>query len=99
MPATVALSTELAALTTRVVSLENSRLVDETAIKTLQSQLLIDEAKIAALTPPPVVTPPPPAADPQIQWRTGMESGDLSGWSEQVNTGTAVSTAVLLATE
>jgi len=31
---------------------------------------------------------------PSILWTAGMETGDLSEWSEQVNNGDALSTAV-----
>src|SRR5438477_128571 len=40
---------------------------------------------------------PPPPYDPQVQWQTGMETGDLSQWSEKVNTGNADSAAVTIA--
>jgi hypothetical protein len=50
-----------------------------------------------SVTTPPLLPPPP--YDPQVQWRTGMETGDLGTWSEQVNTGNAVSTAVQIASE
>src|SRR5947207_2494571 len=43
-----------------------------------------------------LLTTPPPY-DPQVQWRTGMETGDLSAWSEKVNTGNADSAAVTIA--
>src|SRR5213078_3727593 len=43
-----------------------------------------------------LLTTPPPY-DPQVQWRTGMETGDLSQWSEKVNTGNADSAAVTIA--
>src|SRR6266480_577044 len=43
-----------------------------------------------------LLTTPPPY-DPQIQWRTGIETGDLGAWSEKVNTGYADSAAVTLA--
>src|SRR5881392_2896343 len=47
----------------------------------------------------PTSAPTPPPYDPQIQWRTGMETGDLSAWSEKVNTGYADSAAVTIASE
>src|SRR5437773_1257001 len=40
---------------------------------------------------------PPPPYDPQVQWQTGMETGDLGAWSEKVNTGNADSAAVTIA--
>src|SRR5207237_8387726 len=46
-------------------------------------------APLSVTTPPlttPTSAPTPPPYDPQIQWRTGMETGDLSAWSEKVNT-------------
>src|SRR5437762_3462805 len=43
-----------------------------------------------------LLTTPPPY-DPQVQWRTGIETGDLSAWSEKVNTGNADSAAVTIA--
>src|SRR5438046_897870 len=43
-----------------------------------------------------LLTTPPPY-DPQIQWRTGIETGDLGAWSEKVNTGYADSAAVTIA--
>src|SRR5436309_459508 len=45
-------------------------------------------------TPPPAPTPPPVSL-PQIQWSAGMETGDVSQWSEKVNTGNADSAAIL----
>lgn len=94
-----ATNANLVALATRIISLEASRTTDEAAIADLLRRLNVDEATIASLLPviPPIVIPPP--YDPQIQWRTGMESGDLSGWSEKVNTGFADSTAVQVALE
>src|SRR5881392_3830045 len=47
----------------------------------------------------PTSAPTPPPYDPQVQWRTGMETGDLSAWSEKVNTGYADSAAVTIASE
>src|SRR5437867_10154004 len=47
-------------------------------------------------TPPPAPTPPPVSL-PQIQWSAGMETGDLSQWTEKVNTGYADSAAVTAA--
>jgi len=57
-------------------------------------------APLSVTTPPlttPTSAPTPPPYDPQIQWRTGMETGDLSAWSEKVNTGYADSAAVTIA--
>src|SRR6266480_3714419 len=100
MPASTTLATEYNALLARVVSLEASRTKDEAAFTALAAKLTLDEATIATLvaagTPPP---PPPPTVDPLIQWRGTMEDGTLSAWSEQVNTGTAGSSAVLLVNE
>src|SRR5438094_516839 len=59
-------------------------------------------APLSATTPlltTPTSAPTPPPYDPQIQWRTGMETGDLSAWSEKVNTGYADSAAVTIASE
>src|SRR5438034_7920109 len=47
-------------------------------------------------TPPPAPTPPPVSL-PQIQWSAGMATGDLSQWTEKVNTGYADSAAVTAA--
>src|SRR5437762_3640618 len=47
----------------------------------------------------PTSAPTPPPYDPQVQWRTGIETGDLSAWSEKVNTGYADSAAVTIASE
>src|SRR6266480_1908607 len=95
MPASTTLATEYNALLARVVSLEASRTKDEAAFTALAAKLTLDEATIATLvaagTPPP---PPPPTVDPLIQWRGTMEDGTLSAWSEQVNTGTASSSAL-----
>jgi len=62
-------------------------------------------ARVTKLETPPVVVPPPvvlPPYDPQIQWKASMETGDLSAWSEEVNTPTATaanSSAVQVAAE
>src|SRR5438094_4593450 len=59
-------------------------------------------APLSATTPlltTPTSAPTPPPYDPQIQWRTGMETGDLGAWSEKVNTGYADSAAVTIASE
>src|SRR5437762_12620485 len=101
MPASTTLATEYNALLARVVSLEASRTLDEAAFKALAAKLVLDEGTLATLvaagTTPPVT--PPPTVDPLIQWRGTMEDGTLSAWSEQVNTATAGSSAVLLANE
>src|SRR2546430_2680366 len=101
MPANVPTSAEFALLVGRVTSLENSRTADEAAFKALAVQLGLDEAAIAKLvaaaTPPPIVVPPVilPPYDPQVFWRAGMETGDLSAWAVQNNnTGSALSSAV-----
>ena len=47
-----------------------------------------------ALTTPPPAPTPSPVSLPQIQWSAGMETGDLSEWSEKVNSGSADSVAV-----
>src|SRR5437763_16996386 len=51
----------------------------------------------ASSAPLSVTTPPLLPYDPQVQWQTGMETGDLSQWSEKVNTGNADSAAVTIA--
>jgi len=59
-------------------------------------------APLSVTTPPlttPTSAPTPPPYDPQVQWRTGIETGDLSAWSEKVNTGYADSAAVTIASE
>src|SRR5947207_9264793 len=100
MSVAVPTNAEFTALIARVASLEASRTKDEAAFTALAAKLVLDEGTLATLvaagTPPP---PPPPTTDPLIQWRGTMEDGTLSAWSEQVNTGTAGSSAVLLLTE
>ena len=49
-------------------------------------------APLSVTTP---LTTPPPVSLPQIQWSAGMETGDVSQWSEKVNTGNADSAAIL----
>src|SRR5438477_592795 len=51
----------------------------------------------ASSAPLSVTTLPLLPYDPQVQWQTGMETGDLSQWSEKVNTGNADSAAVTIA--
>jgi fibronectin type III domain protein len=47
-----------------------------------------------------VTTPAPaPAPAPDIVWSSGMETGTLSEWSEQVNTGSAVTSVVSAASQ
>jgi hypothetical protein len=92
----------LVALATRIISLEASRTADEAAIADALRRLGVDEGVIAGLLPPvpPIVIPPP--YDPQILWKSGMESGDLSAWSNGPagdNTGFAASSAVQVALE
>ncbi len=53
-------------------------------------------APSAALPVTTLLLPPPPY-DPQVQWRAAMETGDLSQWTEKVNTGYADSAAVTAA--
>src|SRR5213596_2001899 len=53
-------------------------------------------APSAALPVTTLLLPPPPY-DPQVQWRAAMEVGDLSQWTEKVNTGYADSAAVTAA--
>src|SRR5438094_10047665 len=48
----------------------------------------------SAALPATTLLPPPPPYDPQVQWRAGMETGDLSSWTEKVNTANADSAAV-----
>src|SRR5881296_3743581 len=86
----LALAQLVATLTTRVTN-------DEAALKALADRLGVDEATLASLLPP---VPLPTPYDPQVQWRASMETGDLSAWSEKVNTGPAAgSSAVLVANE
>jgi len=56
-------------------------------------------AKLMAIVTPPAIVVPPPVIDPQIQWRAGMETGNLSEWEAQNNNGSAMSTAVQVAAE
>lgn len=99
----LALAQTVAAHTAAIASNASAAAANATSIQNLAAQLGLDEAQIAklvaaALPPiPPIIIPPP--YDPQIQWRTGMESGTLDGWSEQVNTGNATSSAVQVALE
>ena len=54
-------------------------------------------APSSALT---VTTPAPaPAPAPEVVWSSGLETGTLSEWSEQVNTGSAVTTVVTAASQ
>jgi len=105
MPSLNALASELAAtnllltqLTTRVANGETANVA---AFKAITEHLVMDDAAIAklmAIVTPPVIPPPPPV-DPQVQWRAGMETGNLSEWEAQNNSGSAVSIAVQAAAE
>jgi hypothetical protein len=69
-------------LAARVQSLEASRTTDQAAFKALLAEVIADEAKILALTPPaPIIIPPIlPPYDPQVIWRAGMETADMREW-------------------
>src|SRR2546425_1112099 len=96
MPSVNALSSELSASNAALAALTTRVANNETAIKALAMQLGVDEATIAKLVTaaasPSIVLPP---YDPLIQWQANMETGDLSEWSGQSNSDSAVSTAVL----
>jgi hypothetical protein len=78
---------ETTALQAFIDAANADEIADVLEYKTLSDRI----AKLEAVIFPPY--------DPKIQWRTGMESGDLSAWSEQVNTGFAASSAVQLVLE
>jgi len=57
-------------------------------------------APLPVTTPTPAPTPAPTsAATVKILWSAGMETGDLSEWSEKVNSGSADSLAVTAASQ
>jgi len=98
----LALAQTVAAHTAAIAANASADAANATSIQNLAAELGLDEAQIAKLVAaasPPIVIQPV-ITDPQVQWRASMETGDLSAWSEQVNTGPAAgSSAVLLANE
>jgi hypothetical protein len=73
MPATVALTTELNALSAKVTTLATQLATLQTTVTGLAAQLGVDEqalAKLVAAQPPPVVLPPPPPPAPDLVFRS-----------------------------
>lgn len=101
MPATVALSSELTTLINRVTAVEGVNKTQTTDITAMKADLTAAKADITllkTLVAPPIGLPPPP----QVQWSAGMETGNLSEWSNGPagdNTGSAISTAVQASAE
>ena len=61
--------------------------------------LSVTTPSVAAAPVPPAPAPAPtpapvPAPAPQVLWSASMETGDLSQWNDQTNSGSAISTAV-----
>jgi len=96
--ANTALTTELNATNAALTALTARVVKAETAITDLQARMMkVEAALLPAPAPAPTPTPTPTPTDPQIQWKASMEAGNLSQWSEKVNSGSADTTVVTAA--